>query len=92
MKTLCLSIIVILALVSVSFAGSWEYNDNKRPYKDAWGNSYKHQDNLWKDTDKDGVINYYDYNDRNRNIQNPYQQKYEDIYNPYKPKKSYKRY
>lgn len=76
-------------MVSVSFAGDW---DNKRPYRDNWNNPYKHYDNLWKDTDKDGIPNYYDYNDRNPNIQNPYQRDYSDPYNSYKPKKHYKRY
>lgn len=28
---------------------------------------------LWKDSDGDGVINYFDYNDRDPYIQNPYQ-------------------
>lgn len=46
---------------------------NTRPYRDSWGNRYKHYQNLWKDSDGDGVINYFDYNDRNPYIQNPYQ-------------------
>lgn len=49
------------------------YFDNTRPYKDAWGNSYKYYENLWRDTDKDGITNYFDYNDRNPYIQNKYQ-------------------
>jgi hypothetical protein len=53
---------------------------NKRPYTDAWGNHYKHQENLWKDTDKDGVINYYDYNDRNSKVQTKTQAKYNKLY------------
>ncbi len=48
---------------------------SKRPYKDYWGNSYKHYNNLWKDSDRDGVINYYDYNDKNPNVQTPYQKR-----------------
>ncbi|WP_457601090.1 hypothetical protein [Hydrogenivirga sp.] len=52
---------------------SFKSNSGPRPYKDAWGNSYKNYDNMWKDSDGDGVINYYDYNDRNPNVQTPYQ-------------------
>ena len=48
-------------------------NSGPRPYKDYWGNSYKYYDNLWKDTDGDGVINYYDYNDRDPDVWTPYQ-------------------
>jgi len=48
---------------------------NSRPYKDYWGNSYKYYNNLWKDTDGDGIINYYDYNDRNPRIWTPYQKR-----------------
>jgi len=75
MKTIIASIAIVFTLSSVSYA--WTDGYNKRPYKDNWGNSYKRQDNLCKDTDRDGVINRYDYNDRDRNIQNPYQRGYD---------------
>lgn len=65
----------LLFTVNYSFAWMGAF-DGRRPYKDAWGNSYKYYQNLWKDTDRDGVINYYDYNDRNPYIQNPYQKNY----------------
>ncbi len=71
MKTLLLSITAVLVIISISYA--WDNPYNKRPYEDSWGNNYKNYNNLYKDTDKDGVPNYLDYNDRNRNIQNPYQ-------------------
>ncbi len=74
MKTFIVSIIAVLVFGSVCFAGQNNYGS--RPYKDAWGNSYKYPNNLYKDTDRDGIINYNDYNDRNRNIQTPYQKDY----------------
>lgn len=52
-----------------------------KPYKDYWGNSYRYQENLWKDTDHDGVINYYDYNDRNPKVQTKSQSR---LYKQYK--------
>lgn len=68
---------MLITFLIPSFLFAWGELDNKRPYKDYWGNSYKHHNNLYKDTDKDGVINYFDYNDRDRKIQNPYQRNYE---------------
>ncbi|MCX8028198.1 MAG: hypothetical protein N3A62_10165 [Thermodesulfovibrionales bacterium] len=76
MKTIIITVGLIIAMSSVAIAWTDGYN-NKRPYKDSWGNSYKYRDNLYKDTDRDGVINKYDYNDRDRNIQNPYQREYD---------------
>lgn len=75
MKTIIAVVGIIMAISSTALAWSDVY-DKKRPYKDTWGNSYKYWDNLYKDTDRDGVINRYDYNDRNRYIQNPYQRGY----------------
>ena len=82
MKTLILSLTLILASASFVFAGNYDnpFDNNKRPYEDNWGNNYKSRDNLYKDTDRDGVINKYDYNDRNPNIQNPYQRDYNQGY------------
>ncbi len=67
---------------------NYQYNYNNsnfgksytKPYKDSWGNSYRYQDNLWKDTDKDGVINYYDYNDKNKKVQTKSQSDYYKLY------------
>lgn len=76
---LILNIVISVILVSQFFLiGTCFARDNsgKRPYKDYWGNSYKTPNNFYKDTDKDGVPNYLDYNDRNRNIQTPYQKDY----------------
>lgn len=77
MKAVILSIIALMFLSGTALAGRnyWDL-DNSRPYKDSWGNSYEKSENLYKDTDKDGVANIYDYNDKNPRIQNPYQQDY----------------
>lgn len=78
MKRLILNVVVSVILVSLFLIGTCfaRNNSGSRPYKDYWGNSYKSPDNFNKDTDKDGVPNYLDYNDRNRNIQTPYQKDY----------------
>jgi len=71
--------LLAISLASLSFAldfGGWDSWGEKRPYKDYWGNSYKNYENMWKDSDGDGIINYYDYNDRNPNIWHPSQKKY----------------
>ncbi|ADC89779.1 hypothetical protein Thal_1147 [Thermocrinis albus DSM 14484] len=86
MKTIFLSLILLMGVVSISVAGDW---GNMRPYKDIWGNSYKYPENLYKDTDGDGVINMYDYNDRNPRIQTPYQ--YDPYRYDYGPRRYYKR-
>ena len=74
MKTL---IILFAALIcsSDSFAQYYyttytsDYNtSNTYQYKDAFNNSYKSYDNLWKDSDNDGYINYYDRHDTNPNV------------------------
>lgn len=75
-----LFLLAMIGLATSSWARGRSYEDNSRPHKDVWGNSYKHRDNLYKDTDGDGVINKYDYNDRNPNIQRKRQV---DPYNPY---------
>ncbi len=73
------SSIVLLVLMFFSFSLAWDgygwgiNKGYKRPYKDFWGNSYKNYNNMWRDDDGDGILNYYDYNDRNPNIQTPYQ-------------------
>ena len=72
---------LILFSAMVVFAGDLFYyqslrsNSGPRPYKDSWGNSYKNYDNMWKDSDGDGIINYYDYNDRNPDVWTPYQRR-----------------
>lgn len=79
MKRIVFFILFAMLIPSLLFA--WDDLSNRRPYKDAWGNSYKHYNNLYKDSDRDGVINYFDYNDRRRDIQTPYQRSYEWNYN-----------
>lgn len=72
---------LLALLVFIAGTGyAWDYNDNNgegsRPYKDIWGNTYKKSANLDKDSDGDGVINRYDYNDRNKNVQYDWQKDY----------------
>lgn len=74
MKKFMLPMLIIIFLPSLLFG--WYNSENERPYKDFWDNSYKHYNNLYKDSDRDGVINYFDYNDRKKSIQNPYQKNY----------------
>jgi len=61
-------ILVLLIILISSWAFAWETWNSNRPYRDYWGNQYKYYNNLWKDSDNDGIINYYDYNDRNPNV------------------------
>jgi len=78
MKKLLTTAAAILALSAAqSFADSWGYNFNQQHehrrnnynyQQDNYGH-YTKRDNLYKDSDNDGVINKYDYNDRNSNIQ-----------------------
>ena len=73
--------IIIILLSGVASAWDLYYDSyfgsrsGSRPYKDYWGNSYKNYNNMWRDSDGDGIINYYDYNDRNPNVWTPYQRK-----------------
>lgn len=81
MKTLA---ICILLTVVATAAQAWETYDpynNKRQnnpnyQQDNYGN-YTKRDNMYRDSDGDGVSNRYDYNDRNPNVQRQNQ------YNPY---------
>ena len=65
MKKIAVTLIVLVCGV-VANAGWYE---ETLPQKDAWGNSYKINSNLDKDSDGDGISNRYDYNDRNPRIQ-----------------------
>lgn len=69
-RILALLLLLVLGLLTRA-ADAQPGSSGPRPYRDAWGNPYKTPDNFWKDRDRDGVINYYDYNDRNRNVQTP---------------------
>ena len=66
-------VVVLLASTSVK-ADGWG-NDNRRDYEDVYRHSYKDQDTLWKDSDRDGIINRYDYSDRDKNVQYEWQAK-----------------
>ncbi len=73
MKKLGLAMVVILTIALVGTSQAANSGSGSRPYEDAWGNNYRNYDNMWKDSDKDGTINRYDYNDRNPRVQTPYQ-------------------
>ncbi|MEO0112215.1 MAG: hypothetical protein ABIK77_07755, partial [candidate division WOR-3 bacterium] len=60
------------------------FQPKKRPYKDFWGNSYQYYDNLFKDSDNDGIYNFYDYNDKKKNVSKPSDLLYEDLLKPKK--------
>jgi len=63
-----IAVALIVSAVSVS-AGMYDFETNdSRPYKDSWGNSYKYKENLYKDSDGDGVINQYDYRDHDARV------------------------
>ncbi|MCM8808020.1 MAG: hypothetical protein NC926_08810 [Candidatus Omnitrophica bacterium] len=55
------------------------FQPKKRPYKDFWGNSYQYYDNLFKDSDNDGIYNFYDYNDKKKNVSKPSDLLYEEF-------------
>ena len=59
-----LFIIMLGAGITTGFAQS----NGTYPYTDAYGNHYKSAENLYKDSDGDGVINLYDRHDKNPNI------------------------
>lgn len=70
-------LIVLTSLCgTIVYAYDYGYGTNKRDYKDVYGHSYKREETLDRDTDHDGVINRYDYNDKNPNIQYQYQKDY----------------
>lgn len=71
---------VVLSIVSI-LCMSTTAAHARRQYRDYWRNTYTYYNRLWLDTDRDGIINYYDYNDRNRAIWSPYQKMYP--VNPY---------
>lgn len=91
MKPALIAAAVIVALSSAqSFADNlnYGYGDQQRERRqnnynyqqDNWGN-YTKRDNMYKDSDGDGVSNRYDYNDRNPNIQRRGQTDYSNPYN-----------
>jgi hypothetical protein len=78
-KLLTVTAIAVAMSAGHALANGWDYNNNtSQPreqrqgnynyQQDNWGN-YTKRDNLYKDSDNDGVSNRYDYNDRNPNIQ-----------------------
>lgn len=90
MKKLIITTSVILVLSAAqSFADGWNYNTNQQNQQrtnnynyqqDNYGH-YTKRENLYKDSDGDGVVNKYDYNDRNPNIQRQGQRDYSNSYN-----------
>lgn len=67
-QLLALMLAVLFAAAGLAHAEGY----GSRPYRDAYGNAYSNPSNLYKDIDRDGRIGMYDYNDRNRNVQTPY--------------------
>ncbi len=58
-----LAVLLTYGFVQAQTDGFYTY-----PYEDVHGHHYKKQENLYKDQDRDGVINLYDFNDRNPNV------------------------
>lgn len=84
MKNILITL-AVLAVAATATAGDYygaynndsryNYNSNNFQTKDNYGH-WTNQDNQYKDTDRDGVVNRYDYNDRNSNVQRPAQRGY----------------
>ena len=68
MKGIIVAVIVLAA--AQAFAWENQYKNNSQYQQDKYGH-HTRQNNMFKDSDGDGVINKYDYNDNNRNIQTP---------------------
>lgn len=70
-----LTVVAILAITTT--AAAWEYNNpygtnqRKNNYNYQQDNycNYTKQENLYRDSDHDGVVNRYDYNDNNPSVQ-----------------------
>ena len=87
MKT---AVIALVLLLTAAQAFAWEnqYKNNPQYQQDKYGHHTK-QNNMFKDADGDGVINKYDYNDNNRNVQRPQNHNpYSQGNNPYSPNKN----
>ena len=78
--------IMVFSLVLVSTGVMGYELENQRPYKDIYGHSYKNEQNMNKDSDGDGVINRYDYNDKDSRIRTKYDS---EIYKPRKSRWGY---
>lgn len=78
MKT-AIIFVVVLGLSATAIAGQWDpwggKQNNPNYDKDSYGH-YTKRENLYKDSDRDGVVNRYDYNDRNSSVQSPKQKDY----------------
>jgi len=70
---------IVLGLSSLAAADQWDAWGGKKSdpnyEKDSYGH-YTKRENLYKDSDRDGVVNRYDYSDRNSSVQTPRQQDY----------------
>lgn len=69
MKTLLTATLLIL-LASTAFGWQNQYKSNPNYQQDQYGHRTRN-DNMYKDSDGDGVINKYDYNDQNSRVQTP---------------------
>lgn len=63
-------LVLTVAFLSVRDGGaanaSGKRNSGVRHYRDVWGHAYKHQTNLFRDRDKNRVINLFEKNDRGK--------------------------
>lgn len=89
-KLLTTAVVILILSAAQSFADGWNHGystnqqheqrrNNYNYQQDNYGN-YTKRDNLYKDSDGDGVINKYDYNDRNPNVQRRGQTDYSNSY------------
>ena len=68
MKTIASVLILVLVILSTSpaYAGR-KYNSSTGYTQDVYG-SWERNDNAYKDSDGDGVVNHYDRNNRNSSV------------------------
>lgn len=60
-------IVAVVVLLGASAANaSGKRSGGERHYRDVWGHAYKRQTNLFRDRDKNGVINLFQKNDRGK--------------------------
>ena len=62
------ALIFLVLLPSAGLASSGSAGPEKRPYRDIHGHAYKRQTNLFRDKDKNGVINLVQNNDQGNKL------------------------
>lgn len=63
---------MLLMVFICAFAYGQYYNTTTRPYEDVYGNNYSNFNNLFEDSDNDGLNGYFDNNDRSSNVFDSY--------------------